>query len=131
MPFIKKLGLEKHVYYLGSRPYEEVPNFLAMCDVIACPALAEGYCFLLGEAAACGKPLVATNLAAHPERIINNETGILTNPDPKEFADGVAKILKDEDLAKRFGNKGEKFVKKFSWRNSVKKHLEVYEMLLS
>jgi len=130
LPFVKKLRLEKYVTYLGSRSYEEVPNFLALCDVVACPALAEGYCFLLAEAAACGKPLVATNLGAHPERIINNKTGILTNPNPRELAEGIIKLLDDTSLAKKLGNNGAKFAKNFSWDLSVKKHLEIYEMLL-
>jgi glycosyltransferase involved in cell wall biosynthesis len=101
-----------------------------MCDVVVCPAVSDGFCFMLAEASACGKPVVATKAGSHPERIINNKTGILTSVSPQSLAEGIIKILENPKLAKRFGQNGAKLAKKFTWEESVRKHLEIYEMLV-
>jgi glycosyltransferase involved in cell wall biosynthesis len=127
---VNKLNIKKYVFYAGSRPYKEVPKFMAMTDVMVCPAISEGFCFMLAEASACGKPVVAVNAGAHPDRVINNKTGILTSASPESLAEGIIKILENPSLAKRFGKNGAKFAKQFTWEKSVKKHLEIYEMLV-
>jgi glycosyltransferase involved in cell wall biosynthesis len=127
---IMKLGLEKNIVYTGPRPYNEVPKFMAMVDLVVCPAISEGFCFMLAEASACGKPVVATNAGAHTDRVINNKTGILTSVSPESFAQGIVKLLENPKEAERFGKNGARFTKKFTWKKSVKKHLEIYEMLI-
>lgn len=129
-PYIEKLGIKKYVVYTGRRPFKEVPRFLSMCDCIVCPAIADGYCFLLAESSACGKPVVATNVGSHPERVINNKTGILTSLTPEDLAEGIMKVLNNPALAKKFGANGAKYTQKFTWESSVEKHLEVYNNIL-
>ena len=126
-PYIKSLKLENHITYIGKMPRLYVPKFIAMCDLIVCPAITDGFCFLLGEASASGKPVVATNRGAHMERVINAYNGLLTNPDPHDFADAIIKVLSDEELAKKLGKGGETYAKKFSWEVSAKKHIQLYE----
>jgi glycosyltransferase involved in cell wall biosynthesis len=127
---IQKLGLEDKVVYAGSRPYSEVSRFMAMSDVVACPALSEGFCFMLAEASACGRPIVATDAGAHPERIVNNKTGILTEVSPEGLSEGIIKVLGNSNLAGKLGSNGVKFTKQFTWEKSVNKHLEIYEKLV-
>jgi glycosyltransferase involved in cell wall biosynthesis len=128
-PYIDK-EIFNHIVYTGQRPYDEVPKFIASCDLIVCPALADGFCFLLAEASACGKPVVATKRASHVERVIDKKTGVLTGNSEKELAEGICKLLSDEKLMKKYGKNGAKYAKRLSWESSVKKHLEVYKKLL-
>lgn len=127
---VKKLGLEKYIRYVGQRPYTQVPEFLAAMDVVVCPAFSDGYCFLLAEASAVGKPIVATRAGAHPERVLENKTGILTDISSKSFANAVIQVLQDKKLKKKMGKEGARYASKFSWEKSVKAHLKVYEELL-
>jgi glycosyltransferase involved in cell wall biosynthesis len=127
---INKMGLEKNIIYVGSRPYDEVPKFMGMVDVIVCPAISEGFCFMLAEASACGKPVVATNAGAHVDRIVNNKTGILTSVSPESFAEGIIKVLENRALAEKLGKNGAEFTKQFTWEKSSKAHMEVYEKLI-
>lgn len=131
-PIIKKLGIKSYVVYVGARPFKEVPKFYAMCDVVVGASIAEGFGFMYAEASRCGKPVVATNTGSIPEIIINGKTGILVPPkNPKALADAIIELLTDEKKARKMGREGAKYTKKFTWENSVKKHLEVYEKLLS
>ncbi len=129
-PLVKKMHLDGSVIYLGDIPYEENPRFLRMCQTVVCPALSDGFCFLLAEASACGLPVVATNLGAHSERVINGKTGLLTQPTAESLAASIIEVLSDENKAEEFGRGAQKHSKDFTWERSSQKHLEIYERLV-
>jgi glycosyltransferase involved in cell wall biosynthesis len=130
-PVVDKMGLNKKVIYVGNIPYQENSRFLRMCDLIVCPAAADGFCFLLAQASACGIPVVATNVAAHKERVIHMKTGLLVGLSAADIAKSILQLLKDRDMNKSFGAAGYVSVQNLSWDKSAKKHLEVYERLIS
>ncbi len=129
-PYVKEMGIEKSVVYVGRLEYEDIPNFLKACDVVVCPALTDGFCFLLAEAGACGIATVATNLAAHKERIDGGRTGLLSESIPLDISKKIATLLNDKALRESLGrNASEKF-RDFTWEKSVNRHLEVYENII-
>jgi glycosyltransferase involved in cell wall biosynthesis len=131
-PLLEKLKIKKYVIYAGKLLFKEVPKFYAMCDVVVGASIAEGFGFMYAEASRCGRPVVATNTGSIPEIILNQKTGILVPPkDPKALADAIIELLTNKKKASKMGREGAKYTKKFTWENSVKKHLEVYEKLLS
>lgn len=125
-PYLK--GVENSVISLGRIPDNEVKNFMEMCDIIVCPALSDGFCFLLAEASSCGVPILATNSGSHPERISNN--GVLVDTDSRSIAKGIIELLKNEDIRKKIGDNGLIVTKKLKWKDSVKMHLEIYRSIL-
>lgn len=132
-PYVKKMKLEDHVVWLGEKYGKDFnfnPHFFKMCDVIVNPSLSEGFGFMLANASACGIPVVATNCGANPDRIINGKTGLLTGTKPDQIAAGIVKVLKNDALAKKFGREGVKYSKQFTWKESARKHLEIYEMVI-
>jgi len=132
-PLVRKMKLEDHVIWLGEEIGKDFgfnAHFYKMCNLIVCPALSEGFDFMLANASACGTPIVATNCGCHPERIINGKNGLLTGKRPEEIAAGIVRALTNKSLAKKFGREGAKYYKQFTWKRSAKKHLEIYEMLV-
>jgi len=127
---ISSMGLEKYVAYVGKRPFNEVPQFYSMCNAIVCPALSDGYCFVLGEASACGVPIIATDQGSHPERIIDGKNGLITKKDPESIAEGILKVLKDKKRSERLGEEGKKMYRKDSWKSVAKKYVDVYEGII-
>jgi len=126
-PMIKKLGIEKSVIYLGKIPDEMVPKFYSMLDVFSGASIAEGFGFVYAEASRCGRPVVATNSSSIPEIILNGKTGILVPiRNSKILAEAIIKLLENRNLAKKMGKSGAEF----TWDNSAKQHLEVYEKLI-
>lgn len=123
------LGIDSLVIYTGSRPHREVPRFLAMTDVVVCPALADGFCFLLEEAAVAGKPLVATNAGAHPERIVHGKNGILTDVTAVSLAEGIMAAL-DKRFATKASAESRKHARNFTWEKAAKAHLQLYESVI-
>lgn len=127
---VKKMGLEGYVIHIGDIPYELNPKFLKLCDVVVCPSLSDGFCFLTAEASACGVPVVATNRGAHPERVINERTGLLAETTPYSLAQAIIDVLMNEQRAKELGLEGQKFSTNLQWEDSCRKHLEIYKHLV-
>lgn len=130
-PHIKRLGIEKMVVYTGQRPHKDVPYFLSSCDVIVCPSVSDGFCFLLAEAGACGVPVIATNRGSHPERVADGKNGLLSGTRPEELAGKLIYLYKDPRKRRLIGLHGRKVASKLSWDASVKAHLDVYSELYS
>lgn len=130
-PFIAEMGLERMVIYAGALPNELTPQFLRMCDTVVCPALSDGFCFLLAEASACGVPVVATKAGSHIDRIIHGRTGLLTETNAEALAASLIAILSDEDRAAGLGREGRRYSERYSWGFTAKKHIGVYKALVS
>lgn len=97
-----RLGVGDAVRFLGHR--DDVPRLLAACDVVALPSRAEALPTALLEAAAAGRPAVATRVGGTPEVVVHGETGLLVEPDdPDALARALADLLLDPERARRLG----------------------------
>ena len=123
---ISDLGIDKYVKLLGLKPNKEVALYLNACDILVLPSLNEGLPVILCEALACGKPVVASKVAAIPE-LVNKDVGYLSIP--KNDIDLANKICMALDK-KWDVNKIIKRSKMFSVPNSAKKLVEVYKELI-
>ena len=130
-PVAKRAGLQDNVLYAGEIPQGKNSEFLQMCNVIVCPALSDGFCFLLAEASACGVPLVATRAGAHPDRIVHGKTGLLADTSAEALAESLIHLLQDNQLAEQMGKEAAKHSLNLSWKTSARQHLSIYESLIS
>lgn len=90
------------VVFLG--PREDIPELLAACDLVVLPSLAEALPTALIEAAAAGRPVVATRVGGTAEVVENGHTGLLVPPnDPNALADAAAILLTNRERARAFG----------------------------
>lgn len=127
---IEKLRLKKDVLLLGYVPYEDLPLFYNCAEVFVYPSLYEGFGLPPLEAMACGCPVVVSNCSSLPEVV--GDAGILVDPyDHKKLAESLYEVLSDEGLRKHLTLKGLRRAKKFSWKETAKKTLKVYEGLRS
>jgi glycogen(starch) synthase len=130
-PVVHNMGLDKYVIYIGNIPYEENPKFLRMCDAIVCPAVVDGFCFLLAQASACGCPVIATDAGSHKERVIPGKTGYLVRLTAEEIARTIVQTISDVDMIQSLGEEGHRNTAGLTWEKSAKKHIQLYEMLIS
>ncbi|MBC8490005.1 MAG: glycosyltransferase family 4 protein [Bacteroidetes bacterium] len=106
-------GVEKYVFFLGLR--SDVPQLLMDADIMVVPSIwGEGFGLINIEAMAAHLSVVATNVGAIPEIVIDNETGILVEPKNEEtIAAAINKLVNDKKMRERMGAKGYERVKKF------------------
>jgi glycosyltransferase involved in cell wall biosynthesis len=99
---VKALRVGDNAALLGER--KDALAILAAADVFVLPSLWEGLPYVLVEAAALGKPVVATDIDGVREVIRSGGTGILVRPrDPGALAASILFLLKDREFARRLG----------------------------
>ena len=80
-----ELSIESAVHFVGWRPREEIPSWMASSDVLVVPSKElggwkEAQGLVLVEAMAVGTVVVASRLGGIPDMIIDRETGYLCEP---------------------------------------------------
>ena len=98
-----------NVTFLGKLSNLDLEAYLYASNVFAFPSLtkAEAFGLALAEAEMHGLPSVTFTIKGSGVNFVslNNVTGLeVENGNSKEFAKAIDKILKDEDLAKQFGD---------------------------
>lgn len=115
---ILNCGLEEGVRLLGSKPHEEIPDWMSSCDLLCLPSLSEGCPNVVIEALASGKPVVGTEVGDVPRLLTMSKGGYAVRPgDGKALADGIARTLDqvwDPGLLSRS-------VREFTWENTARR----------
>jgi len=90
---IHRDGLENHIRLLGPKPHAEAARLLRGALALILPSYHEGVPNVLLEAAACGKPVLATRVGGIPEVVIEGKTGRLVSPgDTEALAKGLVAL---------------------------------------
>ncbi len=112
---------------------DDMPDLLTRADLVVLPSYGgEGIPRSLIEAAACGLPLIATDVAGCREVVTDGVEGLLVPPrNSSALADAIRRIDDDRSLARRLGAAArEKAVREFDERIVIDQTLHVYAELL-
>jgi glycosyltransferase involved in cell wall biosynthesis len=120
-------GVKNHFVFLGF--VDSIRNFMRTIDIFVLPSLWEGFGYVLVEAMACAKPVIAFDLSSNPEIIEHGKTGYLVNRDNiSGLAQKTADLCRDPVLRQRMGIAGrERAEKLFGVEQS---HSKVEELLM-
>lgn len=136
---IRKLGLDEHVIVQPAVPHHEIPALVAQADICVAPLglndrnVTQGACPIkVLEYMAAGRPLLASNMPIVRELVREDVDGLLFSPnDPNDLARQAGVLLRDIELSKRLAESAAAHVReKFTWHESQKKLVKVYEKLL-
>jgi glycosyltransferase involved in cell wall biosynthesis len=107
----EKLGISRHVHFLGYLAEEQVISELGKCDLFVLSSFVEGIPVSAMEAMAIGVPVIATNIAGTSELIEDGKSGLLVRPsDAQVLADAIVKMIDDYDFRLRAADLGRKKV---------------------
>ncbi len=111
---------------------QDMPEVYRQAQVVVLPSMGEGLPTALLEAAACERPIVATDVPGCREVVVDGETGLLVPPnDPEALAAAVERLLDDPALGRRLGKNARRRVEEnFSDQTINQQTLEVYRSLL-
>lgn len=125
---VKNLGLKGRVRLEGRVPHNQIPLYLKAADIFVLNTNYEGFSHVLLEAMAKAVPIITTNVGGNPELIQGGENGILIDYNNKEqLKKAILTLLGDEELQKKFIEKGEEKVKTFNWQRLVDETLRVFK----
>lgn len=129
---IKEYNLESNVILI---PFQkEIEKFWNSIDIAVVPSTEpEPFGMVVIEAMLAKKPVIASNHGGPTEIVVENETGLLFEPNNhNSLSDALEKLIKDEQLRKLYGANGFKRVHNtFSLENHVNHFEKIFEELFN
>ena len=121
---------KKLIFFLKHQ--EKISKLIKRSTLVVLPSYREGFPKILMEAAACGRPVVATNVPGCKDAVIKNITGILIPPkNYLALADAIKNLCFDHNKLLTMSLSARKHaIKNFDVKNIVTKHLSIYKKLL-
>jgi len=99
---VKTVGIEDNVIFLGMLPESGLPHFLLGLDVYIHASFGETMSTAIMQAMACGKAIVASNVAGINNMIMDNNNGLLVAvTDSSAMANAIAMIVEDGQLKEK------------------------------
>jgi glycosyltransferase involved in cell wall biosynthesis len=123
---VVRSGVQNDVRFLGFIPIEMLRVFYDAAKIFVFPSLYEGFGLPPLEAMAHGTPVVTSNTTSLPEVVGN--AAVLVNPENVfEIMRALHRVLVDEPLREKLKQRGYEQVQRFSWDDSARRILAVYE----
>jgi D-inositol-3-phosphate glycosyltransferase len=98
-----RAGVGDQVRFLGAVAHGEVPEILRSVDVIACTPWYEPFGIVPLEAAACGRPVIASAVGGMLDTVVHERTGLLVPPRDPDAVAGALLRLSDRSFRLRLG----------------------------
>jgi glycosyltransferase involved in cell wall biosynthesis len=126
---IHALELQKKVHCLGWQ--DDAQKLLAIAEVVTLTSRWEGLPYVLLEAMAWSRPVVATAVNGCPEIVEDHVTGFLvSNGDLNSWVNSVIDLLEDSKKSKDMGRSGNRRLReKFSLEKMINQTEELYDRL--
>lgn len=121
-----ELGVQQNVVLKEKVPVEQVNAYLDIARVLVSPRKSgtntplKIYSYLRS-----GRPIVATNLITHTQ-VLNPEIAVLTEPEPKAFANGIIEALSNPEMSKMVERARQTAEEKYSYREYLAKISNLY-----
>jgi len=114
----------------GYVPDEDLPAVYAGATVAVQPSVYEGFGLPVLEAMACETPVCASRVSSLPE--VGGEAARYFDPmDSDEMTSVVRDVVKDEALRQEMIERGSERAAVYSWRDTARETLRVYERAMS
>lgn len=113
---------------------EDMPSLLLRSTLVVLPSYyGEGLPKILIEAAACGRPVITTDMPGCRDAIIDGKTGLLVEPgNTKQLTDAIQYLLEDHKLLVEMGKNARAFSEsQFSSERIVEMHMRIYDDLIA
>jgi len=127
--------LNERIDFVGQQPHSAIPGYIRRAKVCVLPLPAKGFtearyftCPLkLFEYAACGKPIVASDLPSLREDLVHGQNAWLVPPDdPAALAAGLRAVLEDASLRQRLGAAALQLAREHEYGNRARKILQFF-----
>ncbi len=110
------LGLDDLVTFLGSKSQETLQYYYSAAEAVIMPSHYESFGMVALEAAACGTPVIASEVGGLAYLIQDGVTGfhVPTN-DPAELAGKICLLLENEDLRREMSAAAIRRAREYAW----------------
>lgn len=127
----RRLRVVRRVEFLEPIPHDELADLYRAADVVVFPSASESFGLVALEAAACGTPVVATNVGGLKRIVRDGETGYLVPRQPAAFAAALSRLLADRGARERMGAKAVRLASAYPWSRTADSLLDAYASVLA
>jgi glycosyltransferase involved in cell wall biosynthesis len=123
---LNEVKLSENIILAGHVEDKTLVNFYRKAKLMVFPSLYEGFGIPPIEAMSCGCPVIASNITSLPE--VCADAAFYVDPyNIDDIADGMDKVLNNNDSRNELIQKGYQRQAEFSWENSAHKLIEIIE----
>ena len=131
MAIARRIKLTDSIRFIGSVSQDELPFHYNAADVCVLPSHYESFGLAALEAAACGRPVVASEVGGLPAIVQNGSTGFLVPPKQSDvMAERLCELLGDDMLRSRMGAAARTHAESLGWERSADSLIACYRDLL-
>jgi len=125
---IDERGLADRVTMVAPCPHHVLSTYYRAADVCLVPSRSESFGLVALEAAACGTPVVASDVGGLRSLVDHKRTGLrIEGRDPAAWADAVGRVLEDPVLAENLSAEAASTARAFTWTATAARLRRVYE----
>ena len=122
----KSLGIERDCVLHKFADEKDISALISGSDVMCYVSLSEGFGLPILDAFVCRSAVVTSNVTSMPE--IAGGAAVFVDPRSCEsIANGLERVLKDENLRKELVSKGLERVKLFTWEKCAERAARAFE----
>jgi glycosyltransferase involved in cell wall biosynthesis len=97
-------GLLERFIFTGWVPYDDMPRYIRLADAVVMPSAGEGLARVYLETMACGRVLIASDVAAAAELITHGQNGLLFPvSDVEALSAQIIRVAADPEMRRRIG----------------------------
>jgi glycosyltransferase involved in cell wall biosynthesis len=123
---------EPGVEIVGKVPQARAADYLSQATIFCMPSLREPFGIAYLEAMRAGLPVIALNLGAVPDFVLDGKTGYKVEPnDIKTLADRIEELIADPEKCRRMGLAGRELVQsEYTWQRTQQKMWQAIQKFL-
>ena len=110
----KQEVIERHpsvrLRFLGELKHGDAMILMARCGIFVLPSHTEGFPYVVLEAMALGRPIIATSVGAIPEMLAEGCGVIIKPKDSQELRMALDRLIQDEQLRRQLGERAKRRV---------------------
>ena len=113
---VQTLSLTDAVTFLPGRPWYEVPELLALSDVLVLPSRSEPWGLVVNEAMACGLPVIVSDrCGCVPDLVHDGGNGFIFDPDqPHQLSRLLLRFMNKEVNREEISNEAKRLIAPYS-----------------
>lgn len=120
-------GLDHRITMVPPQPHHVLSTYYRAADVTIVPSRSESFGLVALESAACGTPVVASDVGGLRTLVDHGRTGLrVPGRDPGDFAEAVERIIGDPTFAERLSERAAEAATAYTWTSMAARLRRVY-----
>ncbi len=122
-------GIGSRIHFVGRVPYDDLPEYLAMCDIFATASVSEVHPLSVIEAMAAGLPVMGIQSVGVGDTVQEGVSGYLSSEELAGFTAKLTRLCLDESVRLRMGRQARKESERYDIQRTTAEMLKHYERL--